>query len=357
MIDRNNHTTISEGSMPNWHEQLECRRVFTRRNTKCPDINKAWEDFSKKQDISDKKCAIQESTRITIWHPNIKWFVAACSFIIILLTVTFFCFSTKNKLQVCEATHEPKGITMTDTNGNQQTLTTTNRIDFNKMPNKTSNTTAIKNITIKTSRGKDCHIILPDGSEVWLNAESSLEFPKQFIGQTRELQLQGEAYFNVKHDKKHPFVVSSQFLSTAVYGTEFNMNVRESSTANVILIKGCVEVRETEQPQKSIKLYPGSQAMLSEEGLTKKEINPYPFIQWKDGFFYFDNEPLANIMCQLGKWYDTNVVFTDAKLMQMRLHFVADRSNELKDIVESINKMKIVNLVLKEHSIIVKKHE
>lgn len=357
MIDHTNHNSTSEDSMPNWHEQLECRRVFTRRNTKCPDPNKAWEDFAEKQNISDKKSDTHEVTRPTIWRPINKWLVAACALIAVILTITFVNLPNKNKLQVCEATHEPKGITVSDTKGNQQTLTSTDKVDFQKAYNKVCSTKAIKTITIKTSRGKDCHIILPDGSEVWLNAESSLEFPEHFIGKTRDIQLQGEAYFNVKHDESHPFVVSSQFFSTTVYGTEFNMNVRDASTANVILIKGCVAVKETEHPQKSLKLYPGNQAILSEEGLSKKEINPYPFIQWKDGFFYFDNEPLADIMCQLGKWYDTDVVFTDANLMQMRLHFVADRNNDLEDIIESMNKMKIVNLVLKGHSIIVGKHE
>ena len=359
MTDHNNHTPLTEDDMPNLHEQLECRRVFTRRNIPCPDVEEAWCRFVTRRDITEQENA-ETTMEMKKEHPSrslLRWLVAACAIIAVVLTALYWQHSTENDLQVCAATHEPKGITVTDAKGNQQTLASAPKMVFTPSPQSVSNVKVIKTITVKTSRGKDCHIVLPDGSEAWLNAESCLQFPETFTGKTREIQLQGEAYFDVKHDERHPFIVTNQYFSTVVYGTEFNVNARDAATANVILVKGKVAVRDSYQSNKTIMLNPGQQALFAEDGMSVKSVNPYPFVQWKDGFFYFDNQTLTEIMRQLGQWYDTNVVFTDANLMQMRLHFVADRSNSLQDIIDSINKMRIVRLVYKDNTIIVGKHE
>lgn len=351
-MSQDNHSTQEiEDAMPTLHEQLECRRVFTRRNQPCPDVNQAWEKFAiRLQEAEEEREDKKESSLL-------RWLVAACVTVAVVLSSVVL-YNTihahESSLQVCEATHEQKCVTVSDDEGNAKVLLKGQDIVFAK-PQVKSHT--IKTVTVKTSRGKDCHVVLPDGSEVWLNSESSLEFPEMFVGKTREIQLYGEAYFDVKHDERHPFIVSSQFFSTVVYGTEFNMNVREESTANVILVKGSVAMRDAQEPTKMKMLTPGQQAVLSADGFVVQDINPYPWVQWREGFFYFDNEPLADIMRQLGQWYDTNVVFTDSNLMQVRLHFVADRSSSLQEIMESINKMQTIRLTWKDNTVVVSKNE
>ncbi len=352
MISQDNHNTQEiDDAMPTLHEQLECRRVFARRNQPCPDVDQAWEKFAAQLHEVEEEGEDRKGPSL------FRWLIAACVTVAVVLSVAFLYNSTHSHdvaLQVCEATHEQKCITVSDDEGNDKVLLKGQDVVFNKPQVKSR---AIKTVTVKTSRGKDCHVVLPDGSEVWLNAESSLEFPETFVGKTREIQLHGEAYFDVKHDERHPFIVNSQFFSTVVYGTEFDMNVREESTANVILVRGSVAMRDAQEPTKMKMLVPGQQAMLAADGFVVQDVNPYPWVQWREGFFYFDNEPLADIMRQLGQWYDTNVVFTDSNLMQVRLHFVADRSNSLQEIMESINKMQIIRLTWKDNTVVVSKNE
>lgn len=351
MNNDNDHTNITEADMPSMHEQLECRRTFVRRHVETPDVDEAWQKFAQEQPFSNSY-SDDSQEKGTTRHIH-SWWAAACVACILLVSGIVWIQLDRSTLQVCKAKEETKGITVSDNEGGNKTLAKAQDISFAQTAQKVR---VIKNITVKTSRGKDCHLTLPDGTEVWLDAESAIQFPEVFVGKTRDVQLTGKAYFDVKHDKRHPFTVTSAYMQTIVYGTAFNMDVRDAATASVTLVRGCVAVREHPADQHLAILQPGQQATVGNLGVSVHDVDPYPYVQWREGFFYFDNQPLADIMRELGEWYNANVVFDDAELMHTRLHFAAERNSSLANIVASLNKMKSVVVTMKDNTVTVSKN-
>jgi ferric-dicitrate binding protein FerR (iron transport regulator) len=205
-------------------------------------------------------------------------------------------------------------------------------------------------IAISTPRGKDYHLTLADGTQVWLNAESHLEFPDRFTGDKREVRLQGEAYFEVKKDAKHPFIVYSDYLTTRVLGTAFDVRARSARDASVTLVTGRVLVKTQDADQV---LTPGQQASLAGSQLAVKAVDTYPYTQWKEGFFYFDNQSLFNIMQELARWYGVNVSFDDTSKMHVRLHFVVERNKSLGEAIANLNALGIVHARIERGVIVI----
>ena len=206
-------------------------------------------------------------------------------------------------------------------------------------------------ILMTTPRGKDCHLTLSDGTRVWMNADSRLEFPEQFSGSRRTVRLYGEAYFEVAKDRRHPFVVETDFLTTTVLGTSFNVRAYSQGDASVALVEGRVSVKSGRE---SLQLQPGQQVVIANGKLTAEHVNTYGYTQRKDGFFYFTDGTMREIMVELGRWYNKTVVFEDASDMDLRLHFVADRTQSLPEIINSLCEMDGVDIELGSNEIVVK---
>jgi ferric-dicitrate binding protein FerR (iron transport regulator) len=198
---------------------------------------------------------------------------------------------------------------------------------------------------LSTPRGGQFRVVLPDGSNVWLNAESSLKFPVEFDQHLREVELTGEAYFEIKPaisakkgSAKTPFNVlvnlpSGKKANVRVVGTHFNVNAYANEGAmKTTLIEGMVRVSEDKQV---IELKPGQQANILEDGSLKLDVDAdvEGSIAWKNGIFHFDNAGIAAIMRQIGRWYDVEVVY--AGKVPSR-HFVGKirRSAELSEVLE-----------------------
>jgi ferric-dicitrate binding protein FerR (iron transport regulator) len=162
--------------------------------------------------------------------------------------------------------------------------------------------------TVTTPKGGQFHIVLPDGTGVWLNAASSLRFPTAFTGKQRNVEITGEVYFEVAHNKQMPFVVKNGETRIAVLGTHFNvMAYDDEKVMRTTLLEGAVKV--TRGTQEAL-LAPGQQARINAgtgnvrvvEGVdTDKELS------WKNGYFQFENESLESIMRQVSRWYDVEV--------------------------------------------------
>ena len=205
-------------------------------------------------------------------------------------------------------------------------------------------------MALSIPRGHDYHLTLADGTQVWLNAESRLEFPDRFNGNTREVRLEGEAYFEVKRDAKRPFIVHTDYLTTRVLGTAFNVRARSRRDASVTLVSGRVQVGAGDLAKV---LSPGEQAALSGSQLAVKSVDTYPIIQWKEGFFYFDNQSLFFIMQELARWYGVNVSFDDTSKMQVRLHFVVERSKSLREAIANLNALGVVHAEIEGNMVII----
>lgn len=206
---------------------------------------------------------------------------------------------------------------------------------------------------LKTPAGKDFKLTLADGTIVWVNAESSLEFPTRFSGSTRDVRLKGEAYFQVAKDASHPFIIHTEGLNAKVLGTELYVSHHSKAHSSVALINGKVEVSKS-AGSKSVTLKPGQEAKASGEGMTVENINTNVYTYWKEGYFYFNDMPLYDVMQKLGKWYNAKIVFEDKRLKDIRVRYFCVREESLERAVTVLNHMKQFKVVICGNTVVVK---
>ena len=181
----------------------------------------------------------------------------------------------------------------------------------------------IKYNTIVVPRGGEYEVRLPDGSYVWMNADSEIRFPVVFTGQTRQVSLKGEAYFKVEKDSLHPFIVNVyDKLKVEVLGTEFNVQAYSGDEV-VKTTLNCGKVRVM-MGKEALELAPDQQAVcdLRHRRFHKIEVNANYFSAWKDGKFIFEDEPLENILNSLARWYNISVFYQNEELKNF--HFTGD---------------------------------
>ncbi|QIL42282.1 DUF4974 domain-containing protein [Pedobacter sp. HDW13] len=163
-----------------------------------------------------------------------------------------------------------------------------------------------KNNSITTPAGGQYQVNLPDGTLVWLNAETKFSFPSHFNGKNRQVELDGEAYFEVSKDKKHPFIVKSSKQEVEVLGTHFNINSYDASLGTkTTLLEGSVKVRGAGDEKI---IAPGEQSMLYANKIEVNAVDPALAIDWKNGEFRFKNERLPSIIQKLSRWYGVQFV-------------------------------------------------
>jgi hypothetical protein len=164
---------------------------------------------------------------------------------------------------------------------------------------------------IQTPVGGKFQLNLADGSKVWLNSASSLRFPVFFSGDSREVELKGEAYFEVsKHDDKK-FSVRSGNQTVEVLGTHFNINAySDEPSITTTLIEGAVRVIELNTKKSQI-LRPGEQSKVDRDIRVQRK-DTQAEVAWKDGYFYFENASIEIVMRQLGRWYGITVRYEGA---------------------------------------------
>lgn len=157
--------------------------------------------------------------------------------------------------------------------------------------------------TLTTSNGNQYILVLPDGTKVWLNAASSIRYPVAFNGSTREVELQGEAYLEVHHDEKQPFIVKAGGQIIEDIGTSFNVHAYADEQAfSTTLVDGIIKVAGTV-------LKPGTQALIRAGKLTIKEVDTSQVVAWKNGLFAFHQTSVNDVMRQIARWYDVEVEY------------------------------------------------
>ena len=160
--------------------------------------------------------------------------------------------------------------------------------------------------TLRVPRGGEYSITLSDGTIVYLNAESELRYPVKFVGEDRQVYLSGEAYFDVVHDKTHPFVVDVKNSTVRVLGTSFDVRAyADEDEVLTTLVQGSVRFSAGKE---SVILGPGEQAVLDKSGRVEtREVDTYLYTAWKDGVFAFKRQRLEEVMKVVARWYDVNV--------------------------------------------------
>ena len=167
----------------------------------------------------------------------------------------------------------------------------------------------IKYNTIATPNGGQWRLTLADGTNVWLNATSSLTYPSSFSGNERVVSLTGEAYFEVAKDKVHPFVVKTYKQEVKVLGTHFNINSYENEPyTKTTLLEGSVAVSEKENGNKLL-LSPGEAAFNNGRSLKMQVVNTDADVSWKNGYFTFKKADLKTVMRQFSRWYNVEIEY------------------------------------------------
>jgi len=162
--------------------------------------------------------------------------------------------------------------------------------------------------TFVIPRGGENTVLLADGTTVHLNAASELRFPMRFGSGQRVVELKGEAYFEVKKDAEHPFIVKTRYGEVTVLGTAFNVNAYDDrQRCEVTLVKG--RVRFTTPTRESVELEPGEQALSTGSLVQKRSVDIEEYVSWTRGVYNFHNESLSNIISTFSKWYDVEVVY------------------------------------------------
>lgn len=192
--------------------------------------------------------------------------------------------------------------------------------------------------TIKVPRGGEYILILDDGTRAWINSDSELRYPLAFSGAKREVFLKGEAYFDVKREEDRPFVVATTRTEVNVLGTEFNVQSYENGVENITLIKGVVSVKEEGTgADHEVVLKPGENVSLRDGLLHVEEVDVLEYTSWKEGFFYYNNIRLEDILDELGRWFDFTVFYRNPEAKDFRFKFWANRKDTVEQVIGRLN--------------------
>ena len=194
--------------------------------------------------------------------------------------------------------------------------------------------------TLKVPTGGFYQLELSDGTRVWLNAESELRFPVQFGTGEREVYLKGEAYFDVQKDTSRRFVVHLKESNVTVLGTSFNIKAYgDEDYIYTTLVEGKVRFT-SEKEHEEVTLRPGMQSVLNlKSGKTElKEVEVEQFTAWRQGRFVFPSTTLGDLMCQLKRWYDIDVVYLSPEAKGYEFRGAINRDMDLKNVLAIVEK-------------------
>ena len=328
-----------------------------------------------------------------------KWRMIAAAAIIISILVSGAWFVFTGKQKSIDLSSLPQnerfkndiapakqGVTLTTSNGHNISLDslsngeliTEENVAANKLDSglsyysvsmvKRKKTNAVYYQTISTGKGKDYHLTLADGTEIWLDAMSSIYFPTAFPGSDRIVEIKGQAYFEVRQSftvggEKQSFKVKSGDQIVEVLGTHFNVNAHDANIRTTLL-EGKVKVSwqsavnhlgNAHYPQ-SVTLKPGQQSLLTNNGqLTTNDVSDVEEVMaWKNGRFFFTGASMQEVMSQLERWYDIEVKY-DNNIPGVLLVAKINRNERISRILNLLELTKQVKFLIEGNKITVMK--
>jgi transmembrane sensor len=206
--------------------------------------------------------------------------------------------------------------------------------------------------TVSVPRGGTYQVTLPDGTLVWLNSASSLTYPIQFTGKSRSVELKGEAYFEVTKNRSKPFIVNADEMKVEVLGTHFNMKAyANDKKAQTTLVEGSVRLSSHSA---HVMLVPGDQGVVSIENAQIKigKVNINKVMAWKNGYFLFKDDSVEEIMDQIGKWYDVDIVYK-GDMSNKTFGGIYSRSKDLEELLKGLELTGLIHFKIEGRRIIV----
>jgi ferric-dicitrate binding protein FerR (iron transport regulator) len=288
------------------------------------EISQKADDVDGEVDLALQKALIWQAVMQRRSGNHRIWLIAAAAVAtLFVVSITYFSlFSSKEDFP-------PGGnrATLTLADGKEINLDDVKTGDIAKVPGMTIRKTASGKIVyelqedeknssgplaynvIRTPKGGQYQIMLPDSTIIVLNAASSLKYPIHFALSERRVSLIGEAYFEVHKNPGKPFIVESTVQRIQVLGTHFNASCYSNEPAKTTLVEGKVEISQPNNPQKNI-LKPGEQSTVNPNGITVQQVNVEDAIAWKEGLFVFNQASLKEVLQQIGRWYDVEIDLT-----------------------------------------------
>lgn len=322
------------------------RKALQREQAPKPDVDEAWQDLSARLHLASPTAEEEEHNT-----PKLQWVsytlkgiaaVAAIFFVIRLLFPSVQLSTSHTSPKV----HSPIAQRVKTTTAHRgsslpQTQSSTSS------PNATTSSPAIN---IKTARAEIRHAQLPDGSSVWLNAESKLAYTPLSNG-TRKVMLQGEGYFEVKHDAQHPFIIDTEGITVRDLGTAFNIRSYSGRPVCISVVSGSVSVMAN---NKDYTLLHSRQLTIKNTGCELSTVDTYPLTQWKEGLFYFHQTALKDVIREIARWYGVNVVIEQTANINMQIHFVRSRKATLTKTLQDLDDIDGVQVELCDRAITVR---
>ncbi|MES1249681.1 MAG: FecR domain-containing protein, partial [Chitinophaga rupis] len=199
--------------------------------------------------------------------------------------------------------------------------------------------------TLATGRGEQSPpLTLSDGTRVWLNAASSIRYPVAFSGDARQVEITGEAYFEVAKDPTKPFYVRARDVKVEVLGTHFNINAyQDEPSMRTTLLEGSVKViagGASQRGRKEMLLSPGEQAQVGKDVNLVKAVDVDQVMAWKNGMFNFNHTDLQSVLRQLARWYDIDVQF-EGSPSPRTFHGKITRDLRLSQVIGLLQEVKV----------------
>ena len=204
--------------------------------------------------------------------------------------------------------------------------------------------------TVITPVGGEYRLTLADGTRVWLNAASRLRFPSVFTGEQREVQVEGEAYFEVAKDSRHPFLVRSGDVVVKVLGTSFNVRAYPDEAYRATLVEGSVAVDHRGQ---ETRIVPGQQWSLVNGSVQVREVNLQAIASWRTGNFAFEDVPLPELFKELERWYEIRVSMSGESVQNLKFTGIFPRYGDLDRVLEIIELVTCVRCTVNDRTVIV----
>ena len=208
--------------------------------------------------------------------------------------------------------------------------------------------------TLVIPRGSEYNIVLADGTKVFLNAGSEISYPVVFAGDKREVELKGEAYFEVRKDERRPFFVQAGDVQIQVLGTSFNVTAYPGrGRIETTLEEGKIQLTDGRE---SVEVSPGKQAIYDiEDGRFEvKQVDTKLYTAWKDGYYKFDQMTLEDIMETLALWYDLNVFYRNPGVKSLEFTGRLRRYDEVVSLFEKLEQTGLVVFEVNGKNVIIK---
>ncbi|MGE8377138.1 MAG: FecR family protein [Sphingobacterium sp.] len=288
---------------------------------------------------------------------NLKIYVGLAASLLLIIGAALFLNKTQQDKQIVadQVYHYKNDVlpggqkaTLTLSNGEQLQITDG---QLHYKPNNGQAELAILKNTLTVPASGFYRMVLPDGTKVWVNSASELSYPLAFGKSIRQVELRGEAYFEVAHEKNRPFIVTTAHGDIKVLGTAFNLRAYNSASSNVTLINGSIQLTNTNKTTKQV--VPGQKVEFNGNDMHISKANIEKEIAWQQGYFYFEHDKIQDIMEQLARWYNIKVIY-QGQITKKTFGGSISRDVSLAEALELIKRGAGVEFIIDQKTVTVK---